>query len=205
VRFRWTYAPVLAYQIAAMEVLPDALLSAELGPGERLLWSGKPRGGLRLRTQDAFLIPFSLMWCGFAIFWEVGVSMHSGPLLGPGLFFRLWGLPFVIIGLYLVVGRFFVDALTRGGTYYGVTTERALIVTTWLGRRLRSISLRTLGDISLSERSDQSGTITFGSSQPIQPTFGRGSRYSPPAFEMIENVKNVYQLIQGAQKKLLGG
>jgi hypothetical protein len=151
VRFGWTYAPVLAYQIATMEVLPDALLSAELGQGERLLWSGKPRGGMRLRAQDAFLIRFSLMWCGFAIFWEVGVSMHSDPLFGPGLFLRLWGLPFVI---------------------------------KW---------------------SDQSGTITFGFGQPIPQTFSRGSRYSPPAFEMIENVKNVYQLIVGTHKKLLGG
>lgn len=204
-RFGWTYAPVLAYQVGAMEGLPDSVLSAELGPGERLVWSGKPRGGIRLRAQDAFLIPFSLLWCGFAIFWEVGVSVNAGPLLGPGLFFRLWGIPFVIIGLYLVFGRFFVDALTRAGTYYGVTTERALIVTTWFGRRLRSISLRTLGDISLSERSDESGTITFGSGQPIPQPFGRGSRYSPPAFEMIENVKNVYQLIVGTQKKLLAG
>lgn len=61
-RFGWTYAPVLAYQVGAMEVLPDSVLSAELGPGERLVWSGKPRGGIRLRAQDAFLIPFSLLW-----------------------------------------------------------------------------------------------------------------------------------------------
>ena len=58
-RFGWTYAPVLAYQVGAMGVLPDSVLSAELGPGERLVWSGKPRGGIRLRAQDAFLIPFS--------------------------------------------------------------------------------------------------------------------------------------------------
>jgi hypothetical protein len=94
VRFGWTYAPALAYQIATIEVLPDALLSAELGQGERLLWSGKPRGGMRLRAQDAFLILFSLMWCGFAIFWEVGVSMHSGPLFGPGLSLAALGASF---------------------------------------------------------------------------------------------------------------
>jgi hypothetical protein len=175
----WTYAPVLAYQVGAMEVLPDSVLSAELGPGERLVWSGKPRGGIRLRAQDAFLIPFSLLWCGFAIFWEVRVSMNSGPLFGPGLFFRLWGIPFVIVGLYMVLGRFFVDALIRAGTYYGVTTERVLIVTTRFGRRLRSISLRALGDISLSERSDESGTIAFGFGQPIPQPFGSREPIQP--------------------------
>ena len=53
-RLGWTYARVLAYQVGAMEVLPDSVLSAGLGTGERLVWSGKPRGGIRLRAQDAF-------------------------------------------------------------------------------------------------------------------------------------------------------
>ena len=37
-------------------------LRPELGAGERLLWSGQPRGGLRLRPTDAMLVPFSLLW-----------------------------------------------------------------------------------------------------------------------------------------------
>jgi hypothetical protein len=126
-----------------VEVLPDAVVSAQLGPDEELLWSGKPRGGIRLRAQDTFSIPFSLMWCGFAVFWETMAMMIPGPFFGPGLLFRLWGIPFVIAGLYFVFGRFFVDALARS------------------------------------------------------------SRYSPPAFEMIDNVKNVYQLIRSTQKQLL--
>jgi hypothetical protein len=63
-------------------------LRSELGAGEKLLWSGQPRGGLRLQPADALLIPFSLMWGGFAVFWEVSVFRVRAPV-----FFRLWGIP----------------------------------------------------------------------------------------------------------------
>jgi Bacterial PH domain len=184
-----------------VEDLPDVLLLAELGRSERLLWTGKPRGGICFRGQDLLAVPFSLMWCGFAIFWEAGVVMSGAPF-----FFRLLGIPFVAIGLYLVLGRFFVDAFVRSKTFYGVTNERVLIVTAVFDRRTRSINLRTLGDVSVSQHGDKSGTITFGSPQPFGQIFGPGfskNRYSPPVFDRVENVKNVYELIVSTQKKLL--
>ncbi|HEY0086025.1 MAG TPA: hypothetical protein VGB65_08965, partial [Allosphingosinicella sp.] len=66
-----------------------------LFPGERIMWSGQPKQGLVLGARDILLIPFSLMWGGFAIFWNTMVWLgpfqdNSGG--GPGWLFRLWGL-----------------------------------------------------------------------------------------------------------------
>jgi hypothetical protein len=61
--------------------------------------------------------------------------------------------------------------------------------------------LRNLGDVSISERADESGTITFGSQSFSR--WSRSSRYKALAFEMIENVRNVYNLIVGTQRELL--
>ena len=93
-------------------------LQGYLGPGEKLLWSGQPEAGLKLRGSDAIVIPFSLMWAGFALFWEYSVLGTNAPL-----FFKLWGIPFVLVGLYMVVGRFFVDAWMRPALFMELPTS----------------------------------------------------------------------------------
>ncbi|HEV8336290.1 MAG TPA: hypothetical protein VGR67_07750 [Candidatus Polarisedimenticolia bacterium] len=176
---------------------PEQVISKELESGERLLWSGAPRRGLVIRGSDAFLIPFSLMWGGFAIFWEVSVMNSKAPG-----FFVLWGVPFVLIGLYLIVGRFFADAAIRGRTCYGVTDRRAIIVAGLMSRSIKSVNLRTMTDLSLSERSGGSGTIYFGPTPPWGAMYsgGRWSHQYPPAFELIEDAKRVYNVIRQAQE-----
>src|SRR3954463_10734812 len=100
----------------------ESTLAQHLDSGERLLWSGQPRSGIRLRPQDAYLIPFSLVWGGFAIFWEFMAVTQSSKAPRPvGTVFPLFGLPFVLVGLYMIFGRFFFDARSRERTFYGVT------------------------------------------------------------------------------------
>ena len=87
-------------------------LQNELNGDESLLWAGKPNTSVIFHPSDWYMIPFSLLWGGFAIFWEGGVTGIFG--LGNGnpspSFFMLWGIPFVIIGQYLIWGRFFYTA-----------------------------------------------------------------------------------------------
>ena len=172
-------------------------LQRELGTGERLLWTGRPRQGLRLRAADAMMIPFSLMWGGFAVFWEVGVLKQGGPT-----FFALWGIPFLVVAVYITVGRFFFDRYQRSRTYYGLTDQRAIIRTS---KGVKSLSLRGLADLSLKEKEDRSGTISFGAGDPRYSFFaGAGwpgmGRFLPPSFEMIEDARQVYTQIRDAQR-----
>jgi hypothetical protein len=173
-------------------------IEQELSAGERLLWSGQPRRGIRFRLSDALVIPFSILWCGFAVFWEFSVIDKGAPL-----FFTIWGIPFVVVGLYMVFGRFFADAWMRERAIYGVTSERIIIIGGLMSRQTKSIQLRTLGEVSLRESADRSGDITFGPQQPwgnrVRGWPGAGQNASP-AFEMVDGVKEVYDLIRRTQK-----
>ena len=176
-------------------------IGSQLAPGERILWSGQPRSGLTLRASDALAIPFSLMWGGFAFFWEYTVIQSGAPF-----FFRLWGLPFVAAGIYLILGRFFVDAWIRSKTYYTLTERRALIVSGLFSRKTTSVELSAIADVSLSEGSGGEGSITFGSGIAPRSPFsgisgwpGSGTQ-GAPRFELIPNAKTVFSMIRDARQ-----
>lgn len=177
----------------------DQLVARELSSSEKLLWSDRPKQGIVFRPSDAFLIPFSLLWCGFAIFWEsLAVGKHAP------VFFDLWGIPFVAVGLYMVFGRFFVDARIRRNTVYAITNERVLIIGGLRQRQVKSLALRTLSDVSLNEKDDGSGTITLGPDSGNAAFYGSGwpgnQKYAPPMLQGIVNARSVYETLRQAQK-----
>jgi hypothetical protein len=119
-------------------------LQQNLGADGKPLWTGKPKAGVVFRSSDVLMIPFSLLWCGFACFWEFSVVSTKAPF-----FFKLWGIPFVLVGLYIVIGRFFVDAAKRKKTVYGLTKDRVIIKSRLLSQEIKSLNIKTISDISL--------------------------------------------------------
>jgi hypothetical protein len=177
----------------------EQAISAELEPGERLLWAGVPRQGLIFRANDWFLIPLSVLWTGLAIAWTGSMASSGAHVL-----FWFWGVPFVAVGLYLIFGRFFVDAARRSKTAYGLTDRRVLIVSELRTRSVKSIPLTALPDSTLSENGAGTGSIAFGSSHPMAKWFA-GTAWpgaeglAAPSFDFIDDAKSVYARIRSAQ------
>lgn len=122
-------------------------------PGEAILWKGTPGKGNLFTSQDVFMIPFSILWCGFAIFWEWGV-IRTGFVP-----FMIIGIPFVCAGLYFVVGRFFRKAWLRKRTAYVITNKKILRAR---GNRIDMIQSRNMPPVQIQAFRDGSGTIIIG-------------------------------------------
>jgi hypothetical protein len=163
--------------------------------GEKVLWTGQPQQGIVFTASDILLIPFSVLWGGFAIFWEAAALHGNPPLLFPA-----FGVPFVLVGLYLIIGRFIHDAWARSKTAYAVTSQRIFIARSAPFARFTALAIDKLPAIVLSEGSNGRGTITFGETSAYWRRGGFGP-WTPaldptPRFIGIENVRRVFDLIQ---------
>lgn len=163
-----------------------------LEPRERLLWSGTPRPGLVLRRIDALYIPVSIFFAAFAIVWEILALTTNAPF-----FFPLFGIPFVLIGLYHLIGRFFFDAAKRKRTVYGLTERRAIVVSKLFTTSVTSVPVEAIPQLTLSHHRNGRGTITFGPEAALyrQLPFSRGGE-EPTRFEQIEDPTGVHALIR---------
>lgn len=165
---------------------------------ETVLWAAQPKQGILFSPLDIFLIPFSLVWCGFSIFWVIMAAKAS-------VLFALFGVPFVLIGLLMVFGRFILSAKLRKNTYYGITKTRIIIYGGIRNKQLKSLDIQTLDSIEFIEKADGTGYIVFGKKNP-NAVWGSGLDWIPgaktsPMFEGIPDVKKVYNLIVGLQNE----
>lgn len=185
------------------------VMRRELSGSEKLVWAGMPRQGIRFKPSDRFMIPFSMAWGGFALFWEYTAVTTSGWQDTFDYVFPLFGLPFVLIGLHLMIGRFFFDSRRRGRTFYALTNQRVIIASGQHSKTVKSLDLDSLGQMVYVEQSDGSGSISFGSGV-IEPLYyvnessntmrSRRPSVRPTQFELIEDVKQVYNKIKHQQK-----
>jgi hypothetical protein len=181
-----------------------AVFQSELISGERILWTGNPNPSKLLNSGDIFLIPFSALWWGFALFWETTVLFSVRPEGFIGIFFPVFGSFFVIIGFYFAIGRFIYKHLKRKRTYYAITNKRILIKTDFFGNSTQALFLKDLPTINKVNKKNRSGSIIFGtttlnsalyndSGMDLMTAFNNIPIV--PAFYDIEQVDQVYEKI----------
>lgn len=156
--------------------------------GEYVLWQGRPEKGNLLSKSDIFMIPFSIIWCGFAIFWETTAIMGGAPF-----FFALWGIPFVCVGLYIVFGRFIWTAWTRKRTHYVITNKKIIRM---CGRKMDMLDGKSLPAMYIEIHGNGNGTIKFGTPDPYYGRYRNTWSAAGNALFSLENLSDFRQVQQ---------
>jgi hypothetical protein len=171
--------------------------------GERLLWVGQPDPRKHFTRADRFLIPFSILWGGFALSWEsVALFAISDKGGHAPISFPVIGFIFSVLGLYFMVGRFFYKAYTKKRTTYAITDRRILVLTG--PNSLDAMFLGSIPSVNQPSVSDDGiGTVAFGRGSGASAIYantgmeflGRTNGTAPLAFYDIHDTATVADLV----------
>jgi len=179
-------------------MIETEIIQSILKDDEILLWKGKPKSGIEFSSIDILLIPITIMFGVYAITWECDNLERDLPLI-----FHLFGISFVLLGLYIIFGRFLADALLRKNTFYVVTNKRLIIICGILKRKTLSIELKNLQGITINEKGDGSGLIGFNE-EANKEAMDIYDGMSGERIGRIDGVREVYSIIINAQREPKG-
>lgn len=148
--------------------------------GEHILWAGKGKGVGQGAIVGVF---FAIFWLGFAVFWTVGATVAGGV-------FGLFGVPFVLIGIFLISSFIFPPK-----KYYAITNMRILRKE---GKNMISERLDQVVDVTVTVRGSGKGDVTYRSTGN---TFYRSNSHNVTAmrgFFNVENPNEVYCILNEA-------
>ncbi len=180
----------------------------ELLSGESIAWAGQPQNSVVFHKDDILLIPVSLLWGGFAVFWEASVlGIWGTQAHTPWTFGALFGIPFVLVGQYLIWGRFLYVAWLKRRTHYAVTNRRVVTVQDGWRRQTASAYLDSLS-VLIKEGGSGIGILRFDNPPPVWSRNNRGFRgwnglsvEGTPTFVDIEDVDYVYRIISDLRER----
>jgi hypothetical protein len=143
--------------MATLDLTHGDLVRAEMLPGEQLRWVGSPSPAALMRSRQGFFWG-GLLFLAFSILWEMivwfGQNASPRPLL------LLWGIPFILVGVGLVLYAPASFWLARRMAY-AVTDRRVLILEGFPRRRTGSFWPVDLNPLEVTERADGHGDIIF--------------------------------------------
>ena len=159
-----------------MQVSPEQQrqIEGELASGETLLWAGQPSPG-RMAKMGIVPMLFGIPFTAFALFWTAmaggmawfahGVGSQfpgGGSLTTPFALFPLFGLPFIAVGVGMLLSPLWLSLKARR-TLYAVTNQRVILWTgnLWGGVTVRSLSPAQVGDRARTQQADGSGDLMF--------------------------------------------
>jgi hypothetical protein len=147
-------------------------LEANLAPGEKVIWRGKPeRAPFVWRTWPLSI--FGAILVAAIVAYETVILTTEAPDV-----LAVWGVPFALAGLYMLVGHFLITSQEWHNTEYMVTEQRVLIRHGIFSPSLTMYSVLGLPQIVVEMHGENVGNLMF------RPPTGQG--YGPwPGYQTM--------------------
>ena len=144
-----------------MEISSELLteISPYIGQNEKILWCDKPVKNFIIAGAEIFNVLFGAFWLAFSIFWLIMtlVDKNSGAL-------PYFSIPFILLGLWLVLFKHLVQAVKRKKIIYVVTNKRVLVVTTGKEEFVEEFCYSDIAEIDMKADKNGIGSVFFYSS-----------------------------------------
>jgi Bacterial PH domain len=178
-----------------------ALIRRRLRPEERLLWWGKPRGGINMHigfqiATVAVLIVNVVAWTAVI----VTNPQEEGPLSG------LLGIGFIALVVTAVVWLWhLIGPFQRARRCYAITDRGVIIVHGFGGRQTTRLEFARLEDIYCHANADGTGSITVYSRLPLLATpTPKSEARRRTLFRGINDIRHVCALLSLAKQEYSG-
>ena len=173
----------------------SSLVDAELEPGEQVIWAGQPVPA-RFARRNLGMVLFGIPWTAFALFWIAGASGFKIPdFSSPTSLFPLFGVPFVLVGCWLLSSPYWQFRQARR-TAYVITDRRAVVLSSgfWNSITVRSFEPFRLGDLRRIQNTDGTGDLVF--ERVVNTSNRNGNQSTDHGFLAIKDVKTVETLVR---------
>lgn len=187
----------------------DSALRSVLEPGERVLWKGRPT--VSVDYKAFFIWLFAIPWTAFSMFWVVmtwRLSQTSAPdeggMLIAAKLFPLFGVPFVIVGLVMMVSPFLAMTVP-GRTLNAVTDRRILRVVGGWKASLRVIPGEWVKGIDHKAKFDGTGTLIISYEEPDDQKGRRAHHAEREGVQMmtIRHLPSIRSAVRAAEEMRL--
>lgn len=163
-----------------------------LNKNEKILWEGKPNFGPFV-AKSLIAVPFGFLFLMFSLFWT-GMTVVSGA----PFFFSLFGSPFILLGLLIMIEPPLYALLVYQYVYYVITDKRVLIQGGLIGRDFKIVDFDKIQNaevnVGLFDKmfGENSGSISIATGGTI--AYGKYGPYQLPY--ILNNIENPYKVFE---------
>jgi hypothetical protein len=173
----------------------EEMARRELESGESIAWMGMPKPRFFTKSTLGIFL-FAIPWTAFSLFWVAGAAEFKIPdFASTDIIFPLFGLPFVLIGVSMLLTPITHYRHTLK-TLYMITDRRVVIFEGGSSTTIRSYEAEKLGTITRKERNNGYGDLVFAKE------FSQKNLINDIGFINIEDARNVEQKIKQMIQKV---